>query len=134
MTTFQQIAWTRPCESLQQTINPAYAHKLFRDGVDWQIRLAVLLSTSAYPGPCWYAAIAGYNKKGDVVPVQNMAGKLLWNETRTKIAAAIADELFSGVGMRNPDGTPDILVFPGESAWHFYLPLTGAESINLRKR
>jgi len=135
MTTQQQIAWIRPCESIQQTINPVYAHKMKRDGVDWMIRLAVLRQTSAYPGSCWYAVIAGFNKKGDIVPVKNMiTDQLLWNEARTKIAAAIADELFMGVGMRNPDGTPDIIVIAGDSAWHFYLPLTGAEAINVRKK
>ena len=134
MTTFQQIAWARPCESIHQTINPAYAHTLQRDGVDWQVRLAVLLTSSVTPGPCWYSAIAGYNRKGDVVPVQNLAGKLLWNETRTKIAAAIADELFQGVGARNMDGTPDIHVVPGQVTWHFYMSLTGDEAINVRKK
>lgn len=133
MTERQLTAWNQPCKTLMETQSAQYARKFELDGVQWLERFAIILFPSAVPVASWYMCLSGYNRKGMAVPVTDRDGKILWNRTRTQIAAGIADDEFKGVGHRKPNGDPDVTVVPGDVAWHFYLPLSGDESINVKR-
>jgi hypothetical protein len=134
MTERQLIAWLNPCPTEAQEVNPLLGSWIERDGVRWFTNLAVTLKPRVMPVACWHLTLSGFNRKLKPVPVTGPNGEILWNEVRTKCAASIADDELAGVGARRLDGTPEVTAFPELLFWHFFLPLSGAESINLTKR
>lgn len=134
MTERQLIAWLNPCKTEDQEVNPLLGHWIEKDKVRWFTNLAVTLKPKVMPVPCWHMVLSGFNRQLKPVPVTGPDGVIRWSPTRVQIAASIADEELAGVGMRLPDGSPEVTAFPELLWWHFYLPLTGAEAMNLTKR